>query len=426
MTVRQATRIRFSQPFVDGAHAGGQRRARFWDAAVPGLVLNVTDNGAKTYCVIFRDMDGRQREPRIGDAKIVTLKQARTAALDILSGAQLHGRDPIAERRAARAHAEARRTRTFEKLSEAYFIETQQRKAASRITLETINDKKHLQPRFGQTPVAELTAEEIGSALLEIADTSGPAAANTGLEVIRQMLGFAVERGWIAQNVATGLKPFPKRSRERVATAAELKVVWNALEAARTEGRSDGFDAALALQLAILTLQRRSEIAGLHWREVDWGEKLWTIPGQRTKNKKGPHVVPLSASALRVLKLSFGKREDGFAFASRSDEALDAKVMTRAFARLTKAIKIENLTVHDLRRTGATMLTSERLGVLGEIVSRILNHTPPGPAITGVYNRNTYLPQKRAALDAWAIEVDRIAGLDHQRKLQRSTMKETL
>jgi hypothetical protein len=40
---------------------------------------------------------------------------------------------------------------------------------------------------------------------------------------------------------------------------------------------------------------------------------------------------------------------------------------------------------------------------------RIVNHTPPGPAITQVYNRNTYLPQKRAALEAWAREVDRIA-----------------
>lgn len=55
------------------------------------------------------------------------------------------------------------------------------------------------------------------------------------------------------------------------------------------------------------------------------------------------------------------------------------------------------------------MLTSERIGVLGEVVSRILNHTPPGPAVTLVYNRNAYLPQKRSALDAWAQEVRSLA-----------------
>jgi integrase len=120
--------------------------------------------------------------------------------------------------------------------------------------------------------------------------------------------------------------------------------------------------------------------------------------------------APLSSAAIEVLKTAFDGREDGYAFTNRDEEALDAKVMTRFFARLTKAIKVEDFTVHDLRRTGATMLTSERLGVMGEIISRILNHTPPGPAITRVYNRNSYLPQKRAALDLWAAEMNSIVA----------------
>lgn len=410
MAIVKTARLRFSQSYVDAAHANGQPRARYWDTGVPGLVLNVTDKGARTYAVIFRDIEGRQREPRLGDAKIVTLKQARTAALDLLSGAQLHGRDPIAERRALKAKAEARRTRTFEKLSEVYFADGERRKAPSRITLEKISYRKHVEPRFGATPVLELNAEMIANALGEVAETSGYGAANTVLEVIRQTLSFGMQRGWLTANAASGLKPFPKVSRERVATPAELRAVWAALDAATSEGRSDSASAARAVQLATLTLQRRFEVAGLHWREVDWDGKLWTIPGPRTKNKKGPHMVPLSSAAIDILKTAFDGREDGYAFTNREEEALDAKVMTRFFARLTKAIKVEDFTVHDLRRTGATMLTSERLGVMGEIISRILNHTPPGPAITRVYNRNTYLPQKRAALDLWAAEVNCIVA----------------
>lgn len=415
MAIIQAARIRFSQSFVDAAHANGQRRARYWDTGVPGLVLNVTDKEAKSYGVIFRDIEGRQREPRLGDAKIVTLKQARTAALDLLSGAQLHGRDPIAERRALKAKAEARRTRTFEKLSEFYFADGERRKAPSRITLEKLSYRKHIEPRFGATPVTEMDAEAIADALGEVAEASGYGAANTVLEVVRQTLSFGMERGWLTANAASGLKPFPKISRERVATSAELRAVWTALDAAISEGRSDSASAAFAVQLATLTLQRRFEVAGLHWREVDWEGKLWTIPGPRTKNKKGPHLVPLSNAAIEVLKVAFDGKKDGYAFTNRTDDALDAKVMTRFFARLTMAIKVQDFTVHDLRRTGATMLTSERLGVMGEIISRILNHTPPGPAITRVYNRNTYLPQKRAALDLWAVEVKRIvASQEHE------------
>ncbi len=122
--------------------------------------------------------------------------------------------------------------------------------------------------------------------------------------------------------------------------------------------------------------------------------------------------MPLSDLAIEVLRSAFATRQDGFAFTGRDGEVLDPHVLTRSFARLTRTLEIDDFNVHDLRRTGATMLTSERLGVMGEIVSRILNHTPPGPAITLVYNRNNYLPQKRAALNVWAREVKRLAGVE--------------
>lgn len=402
--------IRLTQGFVNGATSLDKVKARFWDSGVPGLVLAVTRNGGKTYCAVYRDPEGRQREPRIGDAKVVTLESARKAAIELLATAQLEGRDPIRERRVARAAAIERRQWTFEKLGEIYLADGEHRRSSARVAMEKMYLRKHLAPRFNETLLADLTAEEVTVAFHEIGETSGHSAANTNLEVIRQMLAFAVERGWITINVARGVRPYPKVSRERVATESELRTLWLNLEVQKAEGRIDCRDAARAIQFALLTLQRRSEVAGLHWREIDWSQRVWTIPGGRTKNKKGPHLVPLSDTSLGLLKEAFGKRKNGFAFTGRDDGALDAKVMSRSFARLTKDLAIEDLTIHDLRRTGATMMTSERLSVIGEIVSRILNHTPPGPAVTLIYNRNSYLPQKRAALEAWAREVERVAS----------------
>jgi integrase len=63
------------------------------------------------------------------------------------------------------------------------------------------------------------------------------------------------------------------------------------------------------------------------------------------------------------------------------------------------------MTIHDLRRTGATMMTGEKLGIPRFIVSKILNHTGDtgGAAVTtGVYDRNEYLKEKRDALDLWS------------------------
>ncbi|MDZ4775843.1 MAG: tyrosine-type recombinase/integrase [Alphaproteobacteria bacterium] len=412
--VMRGTATRLTQAFVNGAASMDKAKARFWDSGVPGLVLTVTKNGGKTYCAVYRDLEGRQREPRIGDAKVVTLEQARKAAIDLLATSQLEGRDPVAERRAAKAAAIERRQWTFDKLAEVYLTDGELRRSPARQAMEKMYVRKHLGPRFGDTPLAELTTAALSTALCEISVNSGQSASNTNLEVVRQMLSFAVDRGWVSSNVARGIKPYPKVSRERVATEDELRLIWRSLDVAKADGRIDCRDAARAIQFALLTLQRRGEVAGLHFREIDWAAKVWTIPGPRTKNKKGPHLVPLSGAALNVLLEAFGKRKDGFAFTGRDAGALDVKVISRAFARLVADLGIEDLTVHDLRRTGATMLTSERLAVIGEIVSRILNHTPPGPAVTLIYNRNSYLPQKRAALDAWSQEVLRMLTIGRE------------
>lgn len=193
------------------------------------------------------------------------------------------------------------------------------------------------------------------------------------------------------------MRGHPIRSRERVATQEELRLVWLGLEdmAKNPVGRAT----ALALQLAMLTLQRRSEVAGLTKPEVDFGARRWTIPGSRTKNKS-PQVVPLAPLALKILKAGFEHSGADVAFCRRNRlMASRATALTRGFIRLREDVGAGDLTVRDLRRTGATMMAE--IGVSGDVISRILNHTPPGPQVTKIYNRFDYEPQKRAALERW-------------------------
>lgn len=79
--------------------------------------------------------------------------------------------------------------------------------------------------------------------------------------------------------------------------------------------------------------------------------------------------------------------------------------MTFGFDRVATHLKIEDATLHDLRRTGATNMTGERIGCPRFIVSRVLNQISDrggAAAVTSVYDRNEYLPEKRKALNAWA------------------------
>ena len=69
------------------------------------------------------------------------------------------------------------------------------------------------------------------------------------------------------------------------------------------------------------------------------------------------------------------------------------------------ALKIKDASPHDLRRTGSTVLTSERLGVSPFIRSKVLGHRADaggGSAVSMIhYDTNEYVAEKRRALEEW-------------------------
>jgi integrase len=74
---------------------------------------------------------------------------------------------------------------------------------------------------------------------------------------------------------------------------------------------------------------------------------------------------------------------------------------SRAKAEFDQVVKIKDWTLHDLRRTAATQMAE--LGVQPHIIEAVLNHISGHKGgVAGVYNRATYLPEKRGALDTWA------------------------
>ena len=59
----------------------------------------------------------------------------------------------------------------------------------------------------------------------------------------------------------------------------------------------------LAIEFAILTAGRKSEILKARWDEIDFSNRLWTIPKDRMKGNK-EHIVPLSDRSIAILKES--------------------------------------------------------------------------------------------------------------------------
>lgn len=419
---RQAGEL--TQDIVNTIAAPSTGKLRIPDHQVKGLFLRVTAKGAKSYILRY-SADGRRGEAALGDARAITLKTARAKALDTLSDLTVRRVDPVEAKRAAIKREKAKKQESFAALEARYSADAARRKRPSTLDYERWLLDNHILPKLGAKRYADLKRGEIISFIEDLGARVGGVTANRAHAIVRQVLNYALKRDLIDANPALAIERlFPEISRDRILNAEELKKLWAFWQAAkRNEGKGLQTGAeegqrkinvvspggALALELCLITLQRAGEVAGAHIEEFNWDDKLWIIPAERMKGKRA-HAVPLSTLALARFKAAFELSKSEFAFPARGGEApLEAKRLTRAMARSCKALGVAHASPHDLRRTGRTLLTSERVGVGYEVAERVIAHLV-GSAVSRVYDRNEYLREKRAALDAWAAELSRIVG----------------
>lgn len=409
---------RLTQRVVNDAATTGVKQ-RIADHEVKGLFLRITPAGAKSY-VLRYSQDGRRGEAAIGDARSITLVAARAKAIDMLNALTVQRVDPVASKQAAVLAEKKRKHETLEALAAAYAQDAARRKRPRTLAYENWLLEKVILPRLGARRYADIRRAEIIALIEKTGDDIGHTTANRTHAVIRQVLNYALKRDLIEANPALGIeRMFPEISRERVLTEDEIRTLWAFLEAARANkglglapGQKVGERAingvspavATALQLCLITLQRAGEVVGARAEEFNWREKLWIIPAERMKGKRA-HAVPLSDLALERFQDAFARSGGAIAFPERGGAApLDGKRLTRAMARACKLTGIAHAGPHDLRRTGRTMMTSERVGVSYEVAERVIAHLV-GSAVSRVYDRNEYLREKRAALEAWAGEL---------------------
>jgi integrase len=234
--------------------------------------------------------------------------------------------------------------------------------------------------------------------LLDEIAVRAPIMANRTLALVRKMFNFAIEREWVDSNPCQMVKrPSPERQRDRVLSEDEIRRLWTALDAEQPV-------IAALFRLRLLTAQRGGEVQGASWADVDLMGAWWTIPAERSKNGLA-HRVPLSPQAVRILKGLKAVADDKatWVFPSTRKAGPHINHAQKAIERIVKRSSVE-FRGHDLRRTAASLMVGA--GVPRLVVSKILNHVESG--VTAVYDRHSYDPEKRAALDFWGRQVDAI------------------
>ena len=147
---------------------------------------------------------------------------------------------------------------------------------------------------LGARPFAELRRRDLHEIVNAIADSGRLSAAHKVREVGKRIANWADDEELIDHNPFLGGKnPVRRQDRSRALSPAEIDTLWQACD---TMGPPLG----AFIKFALVTAQRRGEIATMERAELDLAARLWTIPAAKTKSRR-LHLVPLSGLALEIL-----------------------------------------------------------------------------------------------------------------------------
>lgn len=389
------------------------------DGKIAGFGIRVTSTGTKTFYFLYRF---RNQRPRIslGRYPDITLAQARKKAEEA-RGLLRRGLNPkyhLQEDDEAISHASETVTADavpvplFAHALEDYISKhlfTNRRFSTAKETSRNL--RAAFLPAWGAIPLDEIRASDVTKVIDAKVDDGKPGAAIHALSNIKTFFKWCVGRKIIRSSPAHGIpKPTTSPSRSRYLKPYELRAVWLATQA-------EPNPIAKLVQLAMLTGQRRGEIAGMRWDELQLNNGYWAIPGTRTKNGKD-HIVPLSFLAKEILSSiprtplppQYGDaiiRYSPFVFAAPIASHKPISDFSRPKTRLDQLAGIAPWCIHDLRRTIATGLAE--LGVLPKVKKKLLNHSES--EVHDVYDRFDYFIERCEAMHRWAMFVQKaIAG----------------
>lgn len=376
------------------------------DALVPGFVLRITENGARSFVVRTR-VKGKQIRLTIGDAAM-GLARARELARDELQKAAA-GIDPRELKRLARIEATRKQDLDFESVVAVFLEKHHGLKPGQEPSEGTAYAKdtrslfaEHISPHLKLRLLTEVTKADIVKVIDRIESGVSPYRANRALAAIRKLFNWAVDRGLITTSpITAGMARKGEESRDRFFTLDEIRVFWKATGELDDVWR-DFF------RVALLTGQRRGEIMTMRWDCLDIdGERMWTIDADDTKADRR-QLVPLAETVRDILRARpilgpsvFTTRGDvPIAAFTKATDALDAAM--RMVCEKEGRKPIEDWRIHDLRRSCATHM-QDACGVPESVISAVLNHSAKARlGVTAVYARGDLTFAKRKALTSFA------------------------
>jgi integrase len=387
-----------------------------------GMYVAVAPSGQITFRYDYR-LNGRRETLTIGrygrDGVSLAAARERCVAARKLVAA---GRSPAQEKQREKRRVAV--AQTFGVVGKGWFKEA--RMAESTRAMRQAIFNRDILPPWDNRLLTEITSEDLRALCGKVKDRGAPATAIHVRDIVKQIYAFAILNGEKVSNPADDVGPASIATfapKDRALSPDEIRIMLHQLEHVPTLPTI-----RLGLRLILLTMVRKSELLDAVWHEVDFENAVWSIPKERMKRGK-PHNVYLSRQSLDIMvALRTCAGNSRYLLPSRYDA--DAPMSRATFNRITVAVAeraakrslpLEPFTVHDLRRTGSTLLNE--LGFNRDWIEKCLAHEE-GRSSRGVYNKAEYAQQRRHMLQEWADMIDAWAeGRRHAPILYPPTMQ---
>ena len=369
-----------------------------------GMYVHVTTKGALSFRMDYR-LNGRRETIYLGKygPDGLSLARAREKCIDARR-AVADGISPAIEKQ--REKRRIKEAKSFGEFGEKWL--TAAPMADSTRAMRRSIFERELLPAWRGRLLTEITPDDLRAHCAAIVERGAPATAIHVRDILKQIYGFAILHGEKVANPADEVGPASIATfvpKDRSLSPTEIRVMLKQLEHVATLPTI-----RLGMRLFLLTMVRKSELQDAVWDEVDFENAVWTIPKERMKRSKA-HNVYMSRQVLDImiaLKTCAGNSR--YLLPSRYDAA--APMSRATFNRVTysvverakqEGLPLEPFTVHDLRRTGSTLLNE--LGFNSDWIEKCLAHED-GRSSRGVYNKAEYEMQRRHMMQEWSDILD--------------------
>ena len=324
-------------------------KQEFYDNEIIGFMLEVRENGTKTYYVRAKGAEGKRRLKKLGDAKIMTLNSARVKAIKLKRAIEEQKDILIGESTKSKNKASVITLGAF---YDTYYLPHVKKHVKSYETNISIF-KNHLLPKYKNTPMDEISKASIMKLHSDMVQKKHLAAATANKVLIFLSSAFNIaidlEIEGVSQNPARSIKQYTlNNAKERYLTKEEAKRLLEAINQTQ-----QNIHLKYIIPMLLLSGARKREVLDAKWNDFDMLNKLWTIPTSKNGKKR---VLPLTPQLLELYN-SIPKTNGEYLFASPvTGKPYVTIYQSWNSARIKAGLK--DVRIHDLRHSFASALVN--------------------------------------------------------------------